>query len=113
MTAFATVTGRTTLHIVPNGNMHARCGRVATDTVEGPAAATDHVCKTCLKVKAPRDLSPRTETVEVHATTWSVVDENTHRILTTVAADGYQGALQAARKALPFTHFDGLILSRV
>ncbi len=62
-TAFATIAGRTTLHIVPNGNTHARCGRVVTVTVEGPeagkaiVAGTHHVCKTCLRVKDPRDLT--------------------------------------------------------
>lgn len=63
MAATARSTGKV-FHIVPNGNLHARCGVIAPNEAFGIgvgtkcAAGTHSLCKNCIRVAAPRDLNP-------------------------------------------------------
>lgn len=100
MDTFATINGRTALHIVPAGNCHARCGRIVTTVVSGPAlavsvaAGTHTVCKTCVKVKAPRDL---TVIQEEPTNTWIVTDGFDNEIGRVEAETDREAVSKAAR----------------
>jgi hypothetical protein len=101
---FATTrVGNKVVHLVPAGNRHARCGVVAVNVIhdakagEGIFSGANSACKNCLRVAAPRDLTPD---LGYLTDTWEVANGAGTKLVRVYGHDLAQAREKAMRHAV-------------